>query len=235
MCGFCGAGEAGRNDVSQPKPGCPDGQSRPSSPAERDGCALTWRSLSTALGGYLSLRVLFEGAGLDRLRDRRHAELVDSLVGLLRELGWEVATEASFNEYGERGSIDILAFHPSTRMLLVVEVKTVVPDLGGMLSTFDRKVRLARDIAAAPGMAIRSGCQIAGASRRQHSATAGRPAHRNIRECVPCADYGVRTWLRTPSGSLPGLMFLSTARGAGHRRTEHAPRPQPQPSSRTSY
>jgi hypothetical protein len=120
-------------------------------------------------------------------------------------------------------------------MLLVVEVKTVVPDLGGMLSTFDRKVRLARDIAAAPGMAIRSGCQIAGASRRQHSATAGRPAHRNIRECVPCADYGVRTWLRTPSGSLPGLMFLSTARGAGHRRTEHAPRPQPQPSSRTSY
>ena len=106
---------------------------------------------AAALGGYLSVRVLFQGEGLDRLRDRRHAELVEILIHLLRELGWEVATEVSFNNFGERGSIDILAFHPATRTLLVIEVKTVVPDLGGMLATLDRKVRLALEIARERG------------------------------------------------------------------------------------
>ena len=104
-----------------------------------------------ALGGYLSLRVLFEGEGLDRLRDRRHAELVERVVGLLRHLGWEVATEVSFNIFSERASIDILAFHRATRTLLVIEVKTVVPDVGGMLATLDRKARLAGEIGAGRG------------------------------------------------------------------------------------
>ena len=34
-----------------------------------------------------------------------------AMVQRLRPDGWEVATEVSFNVYGERGSIDILAFH----------------------------------------------------------------------------------------------------------------------------
>src|SRR5688572_2019460 len=63
-----------------------------------------------ALGGYLAIRIQYHGEGLDRLRDRRHAALVDLLVARLRRDGWEVATEVSFNVYGERGSIDILAF-----------------------------------------------------------------------------------------------------------------------------
>jgi hypothetical protein len=36
-----------------------------------------------------------------------------------------------------------------TGALLVIEVKTVVPDVGGMLETLDRKVRLARELADA--------------------------------------------------------------------------------------
>src|SRR6188472_3363686 len=54
--------------------------------------------LVAALGGFLSVRVLFQGEGLDRLRDRAHARLVDDLVTLLTAAGWEVATEVSFNE-----------------------------------------------------------------------------------------------------------------------------------------
>src|SRR4029079_12719052 len=68
--------------------------------------------VAAALGAYLSPRLQFKGEALGRLRDRRHAALVDRLVVRLRAAGWEVATEVSFNRYGERGSIDVLAFHP---------------------------------------------------------------------------------------------------------------------------
>src|SRR5687768_9402611 len=55
------------------------------------------------LGGYLSIRIQYRGEGLDRLRDRRHASLVDRMVERLTADGWEVATEVSFNVFGERG------------------------------------------------------------------------------------------------------------------------------------
>jgi Holliday junction resolvase-like predicted endonuclease len=108
-------------------------------------------AMVAAVGGYLSLRIVFQGEALDRLRDRRHAALVDAMVDRLRADGWDVATEVSFNHFGERGSIDILAYHPATRTLLVIEVKTVVPDIGGSLATLDRNVRLAPDLAQARG------------------------------------------------------------------------------------
>lgn len=110
--------------------------------------------LVAALGGYLVVRITFEGEALDRLRDRRHASVVDAMVGQLRSDGWEVATEVSFSVYGERGSIDLLAFHPPTHTLLVIEVKTVVPDVSGMLSTIDRKVRLGPDLARTQGWTV---------------------------------------------------------------------------------
>ena len=55
--------------------------------------------------------------------------LTDAVLRLLRSMGWEVATEISFNMRGDRGTIDILAFHAATGSLLVIEIKSVVPDL----------------------------------------------------------------------------------------------------------
>ena len=49
--------------------------------------------VAAALGAYLSGRLLYRGEGLDRLRDRRHAGLVDRMVARLQADGWEVATE----------------------------------------------------------------------------------------------------------------------------------------------
>lgn len=171
-----------------------------------------------ALDAYLSLRVLFHGEALDRLRDRRHAELVERLLTQLRTLEWEVATEVSFNHFGERGSIDILAFHPATRSLLVIEVKTVVPDLGGMLSTLDRKVRLAREIARERGWTPARVSRLLvvpeeSTTRRRVSRHAATFAN-----AFPQRTVGVRTWLRAPAGTISGLLFLSTARGDGQRR-----------------
>ncbi len=89
----------------------------------------------------------WRGEGLDRLLDEGHAALVDPVVGVLRSCGWEVALEVTFNEYGDRGSIDVFAHQPATHDLLVVEVKSVVADAQATLSPLDRKVRLAPNLA----------------------------------------------------------------------------------------
>lgn len=171
-----------------------------------------------ALGGYLSIRVQYQGEGLDRLRDRRHAVLVDRMVERLRDDGWEVATEVSFNSFGERGSIDILAFEPISGALLVIEVKSVVPDVGGMLATLDRKVRLSRELAEARGWRARTIGRLLvlpeGTTQRRrvedHAATFG--------NAFPSRNIEVNRWLRAPSGPFAGLLFLPIAREAGARR-----------------
>ncbi|HEX8025704.1 MAG TPA: helix-turn-helix transcriptional regulator, partial [Candidatus Limnocylindrales bacterium] len=101
-----------------------------------------------ALGADLDVRVRWRGEGLDLLLDEAHATLVDLVVRLLGPLGWTTALEVTFNAYGERGSIDVLAWQPTTRALLVVEVKSVFADAQGTLLPLDRKARLGRAIAA---------------------------------------------------------------------------------------
>lgn len=188
------------------------------------------QAVVTALDAFVSVRVLYKGEALDRLRDQRHAGLVEAIVGLLRGLDWEVATEVSFNNYGERGSIDILAFHRATKTLLVIEVKTVVPDLGGMLATLDKKVRLAAEIGASRGW-------MAAAVARLLVLPEDRTARRRVKQheatfetAFPTRNVAVNAWLRTPSGPLSGLVFLSTARASGPRSSGRGRR-QPQGSS----
>ena len=54
----------------------------------------------------------------------------------------------TFARVGERGSIDLLAWHASSRALLVIEIKTELVSLEGLLRPLDVKVRLAAEIAA---------------------------------------------------------------------------------------
>ena len=70
---------------------------------------------------------------------------------MLRRAGWEVAAEVTFWIRGERGSVDLLAWHAPTGIVLVVEIKTVVPDQQSMLASHDRKARLGLEIAKARG------------------------------------------------------------------------------------
>jgi DNA-binding XRE family transcriptional regulator len=175
-------------------------------------------AIIAAVGGYLSVRIMFHGEVLDRLRDKRHAALVEGMVERLRADGWDVATQVSFNDFGERGSIDILAFHASTRTLLVIEVKTVVPDVGGSLATLDRKVRLAPEIARTRGWNPRIVARLlvmaeTSTVRRRiaaHEAT--------FANAFPARNVEVNRWLRAPVGSISGLMILSTDREGDKRR-----------------
>ena len=167
----------------------------------------------------------WNGEGLDRLLDADHAALVEIVANVLRSLGWDVAVEVSFNIRGERGSIDVLAFHPATRTILVIEVKSVVPDVQATLVVFDRKTRLATEIARQRGWVGRGrrlGCWW--------SPTGGRPAgeslltKRSSGARSRTARLAVKRWIRPPDPRRPfsGLWFLADARRGG-RTSAHRP------------
>ena len=105
------------------------------------------RAVLAALGASVRVEVEWHGAGLARLLDADHATLQATWKARLEQLGWLVRAEVTFSRYGERGSIDLLAFHPATRVLLVVEIKTGLFDVQDLLSVLDRKVRLAPAVA----------------------------------------------------------------------------------------
>jgi hypothetical protein len=111
----------------------------------------TVERLAAALDARLDVAIRWRGEQLDRLMDGAHAQLVDGPVRMLQHGGWEIAVEVSFSSFGERGSIDVLAFRADERTLLVVEVKSVVPDSPAMLLALDRKARLAIEVAALRG------------------------------------------------------------------------------------
>ena len=187
--------------------------------------------IAAALGARIDLRLLWQGEGLDRLLDAGHADLVERTLELLTASDWLVATEVSFNVRGERGSIDILAFHPATGSLLVIEIKSVVPDMQAMLGGIDRKGRLARDIARERGWQITNVSRVLvlpddrTARRRvvRHGAT--------FRTALPGRTVEVRRWIRRPEGTLNGVMFLSDAHyaSARHRISSRPPADETEP------
>ena len=64
---------------------------------------------------------------------------------------WVLAPEVSYSIYGEHGVIDILAWHPDRRALLVIELKTDIVDVNDLAGSADRRRRLARKIVAEKG------------------------------------------------------------------------------------
>jgi transcriptional regulator with XRE-family HTH domain len=184
----------------------------------------TLERVATELGARVDVRLLWQGEGLDRLLDRRHAILVNLTLELLARFGWTASAEVSFNLGGERGSIDVLAFHPATGSLLVVEVKSVLPDIQAMLVTLDRKGRLARAVASDRGWAASSVTRILvlpddRTARRRVDALAA-----TFQSALPARTTEVRRWLRNPVGTRHGVLFVADERQEGTSHPREAPR-----------
>ena len=173
---------------------------------------------AAALGADVDLYLRWRGERLDRLVDEAHAALVERFVQVLRASGWTVEVEVSFSIWGERGSIDILAFHPSFGALLVVEIKSVIADSQETLHGLDRKARLARDVIRGHGWHPRhvSRMLVIGAT-----ATSRRRAARlaaTYDAALPDRGTTTRRWLKRPDRPLAGLLFLANASQGGTRR-----------------
>jgi transcriptional regulator with XRE-family HTH domain len=168
---------------------------------------------AAALGATPDVRVRWHAEDLDRLLDSDHAAVVDHLVRQVTTWGWQCLVEVSFNVAGERGSVDILARHPSTPAVLLVEVKSVIPDVQAMLASHDRKVRVGAAIAARLGWKARSVARLLVVG---DTTTARRRVtdHEAIfATAYPARGSAVRRWLREPEGRIDGLLFLPFAHG----------------------
>ena len=188
---------------------------------------------AAALGADVDLYLRWRGARLDRLVDEALAALVDTFVQLLRGLGWIVEVEVSFSIWGERGSIDILAFHPLFGALLIVEIKSVVADSQATLHGLDRKARLAREVVRDRGWDVRhvSRLLVVGASAT---------SRRRVARLAATYDAGLpergtvtRRWLRRPDRPLAGLLFLAHDNQGSTRKAAVARERVRRPKSRS--
>ncbi len=80
-------------------------------------------------------------------RDAVHARCSGYIDRRLTNLGWLTRGEVTIVRGRARGWIDLLGYDPRRRILLVVEVKTWVDDLGGIERQLDWYVREAPSIA----------------------------------------------------------------------------------------
>jgi transcriptional regulator with XRE-family HTH domain len=167
------------------------------------------RRIAIGLGARFEQRVLWQGEALDRLLDADHATIVERVIRWLRSEGWEAVPEVTFAIRGERGSIDVLAFHPGTGTLLVIEVKSVVPDLQGLLGGVDRKARVAPAVARERGWQV---CTVGRLVVLPDDSTARRRVelHRaTLDAALPARTAAVRAWVRHPGGEMAGILFLA--------------------------
>jgi hypothetical protein len=110
---------------------------------------------------------------------------------------------------GERGSIDILAWHAPSRTLLVVEVKTELTSLEETLRRHDAKQRLAAAIAVE-----RFGWPSPASVNRLLVLPGQSTPRRHVRRHAAVLDAAYRVrgdaarrWLRSPDGPVSLLIF----------------------------
>ena len=166
------------------------------------------RRVAAALGISLNLAPRWRGAEMAKLLDEKHALMVREVVRRLVALGWQVLPEHSFNVWGEQGSIDILAWHPATRALLNVEVKTRLVDLQDLLSKMDRKRRLAPTLARELGwrpLVIGSVLVLPEETWARNAVDRFGPV---FSAALPARTAAIRHWLRSPDQDLRGIWFL---------------------------
>ncbi len=184
----------------------------------------TIRRIVSVFGASVELYVRGLGADTDRLLDERHARLVGVTLRMLADAGCDVRPEVSYSEWGERGSIDLLAWHGPTRSLMVIEVKTELASVEETLRKHDAKVRLGPTIASK-----RFGWRASSVSRilvLPATRTSRRHVTSNaavIDAAYPARGREVLGWSRGSAELASGILFVTDIAG-GRGRAASAPR-----------
>jgi hypothetical protein len=173
----------------------------------------------TSLGATWRVVVDWRGADLDQLVNAAHSAMHERIATLFARLpDWQAIPEVSFSIFGERGVIDWLAWHPATRSLLIVEIKTALVDVQAVLAQVDRYLRLAARIAADQGwrpVTVNVWVVFEDSNPNRRAVANHRLV---IRAKLPSDGVAMRRWLRAPNGSIRAVSFLSDSRGKGIRR-----------------
>jgi transcriptional regulator with XRE-family HTH domain len=179
----------------------------------------TLERILTALEADIDLVVRWRDGQLERLLDEGHAQLMGRLAVRLEAAGWLVRTEVTYARFGERGSVDLLAFKEDRKALLVTEIKTEITSADGTLRKHDEKTRLGREVASE-----RFGWQSKTVSRLLVLPDAATPRRHISRQdglferAYPLRGTELRAWLRDPAETVSGVLFLPTTKGVGARQ-----------------
>jgi transcriptional regulator with XRE-family HTH domain len=178
----------------------------------------TVRAIAAVLEIRIDLVPRWRGGDLERAVNARHAALHEAVA---RRFGdwpeWALSPEVSFSIYGERGVIDILAWHARSRALLVIELKSDIVDPQELVASIDRKRRLAVKVGAERGLSVRTvGAWVIVADGTTNRRRVG--MHAAFLATAFRADgTEMRAWLRDPSSPIAGLSFMPIAAMAGRR------------------
>jgi transcriptional regulator with XRE-family HTH domain len=187
----------------------------------------TVRKVLRPLSATAEVYATWGGAGdIDRLLDADHARLVEAWAERHREAdGWELWPEASYSIFGERGRIDLLAFHAATGVLEVTECKTGIWDVQDTVGRLDVKVRLAPRVAADRRWRV---TRVVGVLVIMEGRTSRRriAQHDRIFSRFDVRGWAARAFVRDPSRAAQAvLVFISLPRSdqtglrrAGQRR-----------------
>lgn len=183
----------------------------------------TLRRVARVLEVRLTLEAGWRGGRIERVLSGRHAAMAQRVTVMLTRAGWELRPEASFNNFGERGVVDIVAWHHPSRTLLLIEIKTELVDVNGLLEATDRRRRLARVIARErdwdPVVVAQWVVLADGRTNRRRVAD-----HRTLlRAAFPCDGRSIAGWLDAPSRPLDALWFLPDVAASGTRRSADGP------------
>ena len=169
------------------------------------------RAHFAALGAKAQLTVWWNGAALDRVFDQAHAQVLELASGVLTRTGFRLKAEYTFNDYGDRGSIDLFAAHDECRAVFVGEAKSEWGSLEETLRRQDLKVRLAPKLAR----------EAFGWRPRVIASVLVLPNDRTARRVVDRHDAtfaaysaraaDIRRWLANPVTNLAAIWFVSNA------------------------
>lgn len=181
--------------------------------------------LTDTLEATIDVSVRWQGEQLDRLIDAIHAHVVESAATTLRSDGWLTRVEVSFNHFGDRGRVDLLALHPIARTLLVVEAKSAIGDTQDTVGRLDVKTRLGPVLSASEGWG--KPLRVVPALVIADSRTARRTVQRHE---AAFSRFDVRgrsalAWLRTPAEPVPsGLLWFTSVPDSLGRSTKRVSR-----------
>ena len=174
------------------------------------------RRVASGLDIRLDLVARWRAGDLDRLLNSKHSALHEQVARMFRDElpAWVLEPEVSFAVYVERGIIDILAWHPGRRALLVIELKTDIVDVNDLVGKVDTKRRLARSVARDRGWdpASISVWVIVASGRTNRARVAAHGAM--LRAAYPTDGRTIKRWLRDPVGPVSVLsMWQDVHRG----------------------
>jgi hypothetical protein len=150
-------------------------------------------------------------------RDAAHARCSASIRRRLETMGWIVAQEVEVIAPSARGWIDVLAYRPGTRDLLLIEVKTEIRDVGMIqrsMAWYEREAfAAARRLGWRP-MRLASAVVLLESEANDVAVKAYRDL---LRQWLPTRAATLTMWLADPAARAPGR-GLAMIDPTSHRR-----------------